>query len=731
MLADGSGNAASPRTSGCGQIGGSEADSLLALQERVGVGTLQVHADNNVPGDVSDNPVHYMRVRDSVRAWEAIGAGPVLLRWIRYGYRLPFTKFVSPFFYESSPPSTGDELTALRDIKRRLFEVGAVQRSSNRSFVSRSRLEPKKSGGFRLVVDLRHLNAHLKQYTCKYETLDSLQFIIEIDDWLLSADLQDGYYHLGIHPSDRKFITTMLDGELVEFCVLPFGLQTAPYVFTKLMRPMVRALRARGLRVAPYLDDFLFMARTFTQSIQLRDIADRLFSSLGLRRNAKKCQWEPTHELVHLGIGIDTKRGLFLIPPTKLQTLSAAASSLLRYASSHRRWVSAKRLSKVCGLASSLRLAFPMAATVTRSLHDALATKADWHSDCRLDKQAIRDLQFLVDLPLEQCSKAIFKPSPTITMHTDASDIAWGAVFNELVPARAFFDDRESALHITAKELLAVLNGLESFDQQIDHKAVIRLVTDNMAVRGVLNKGSSASAMLMSIYRRIVHLCMRKGVLIQAEYIPSEENTFADLLSRFYSLAEWALSSDFFRDHHLIFDSGAVVDRFATRQNRVVPRFNSFFPEPGSEGDAFNVSWEGDLNWINPPLGLLPRVVNKLSQEKRARAVMLAPYWPSAVWFPRLLRLASGHVQLIDDFAKYVVSFAQDARQAEVLKNPRWKFMLVYIDDRSPDRGLSHQIHHSLRPIATKLGLLPDVDPFSWLKNQPAERNFAFQHLRC
>jgi hypothetical protein len=43
--------------------------------------------------------------------------------------------------------------------------------------VSASRLEPKTSGGFRHIVDLRPINVHLPVPKCKYETLAMLPFL--------------------------------------------------------------------------------------------------------------------------------------------------------------------------------------------------------------------------------------------------------------------------------------------------------------------------------------------------------------------------------------------------------------------------------------------------------------------------------------------------------------------------------------------------------------------------
>ena len=39
------------------------------------------------------------------------------------------------------------------------------------------------------------------------------------------------------------------------FAVLPFGLSTACYLFTKLLRPLIRYWRGQGLKAILYLDD--------------------------------------------------------------------------------------------------------------------------------------------------------------------------------------------------------------------------------------------------------------------------------------------------------------------------------------------------------------------------------------------------------------------------------------------------------------------------------------------
>jgi hypothetical protein len=68
------------------------------------------------------------------------------------------------------------------------------------AWVSASRLEPKKSGGFRHLVDLRPINRHILVPKCKYETLSLLPSLSRWGDLGISVDMLSGYYALGVDP---------------------------------------------------------------------------------------------------------------------------------------------------------------------------------------------------------------------------------------------------------------------------------------------------------------------------------------------------------------------------------------------------------------------------------------------------------------------------------------------------------------------------------------------------
>ncbi|KAI8432187.1 hypothetical protein MSG28_004646 [Choristoneura fumiferana] len=56
--------------------------------------------------------------------------------------------------------------------------------------------------------------------------------------------------HRGTHKDHRKYLRFMFNDSLYEFNCLPFGLATAPYAFTKLLKPVMEFLREQGIRTS-------------------------------------------------------------------------------------------------------------------------------------------------------------------------------------------------------------------------------------------------------------------------------------------------------------------------------------------------------------------------------------------------------------------------------------------------------------------------------------------------
>ena len=126
-------------------------------------------------------------------------------------------------------------------------------------FVSQIFQAEKKDGGHRPVVNLKCLNQYVKTEHFRMEGLYLLPDLLQAQDWMVRLDLKDAYLQVPIHLNHQHLLTFQWEGKNYMFKCLPFGLSSAPRVFTKLLKPVVGFLRQIGCRLIIYLDDMLIL----------------------------------------------------------------------------------------------------------------------------------------------------------------------------------------------------------------------------------------------------------------------------------------------------------------------------------------------------------------------------------------------------------------------------------------------------------------------------------------
>ena len=104
-------------------------------------------------------------------------------------------------------------------------------------------------------MNLRHVNRSLWKQKFKYEDLRVVMMLFDPGEWMFSFDLKSGYHHIDVAQKHRKYLGLSWEGVLYSFVVMPFGLSSTPYVFNKMMRPLVKLRRSKGLKVVVNLDD--------------------------------------------------------------------------------------------------------------------------------------------------------------------------------------------------------------------------------------------------------------------------------------------------------------------------------------------------------------------------------------------------------------------------------------------------------------------------------------------
>ena len=115
-----------------------------------------------------------------------------------------------------------------------------------------------------------------------------LRDLLRPGDWMASIDLKDAYFSVTMAQQDRKLLQFSWQGQIYEFQCLPFGLSSAPRVFTKLLKPVTVLLRQRGIRLILYLDDMLLVAQSKVELRSFVKLVPQLLQLLGFNINWDK-----------------------------------------------------------------------------------------------------------------------------------------------------------------------------------------------------------------------------------------------------------------------------------------------------------------------------------------------------------------------------------------------------------------------------------------------------------
>jgi hypothetical protein len=139
----------------------------------------------------------------------------------------------------------------------------------------------------------------------------------EKGDYSFSYDLTSGYYHVPLHLLSRRFIVGFQwKSVYCQYNCLPFGLSTAPWVFSKIIRELVMYWKGKGINILPYLDDLLFLIYGYEAGINLARIIEEDMRLAGLSINWDKSDNIPLQERVHLGFLVNLAEGLFIVSIT-------------------------------------------------------------------------------------------------------------------------------------------------------------------------------------------------------------------------------------------------------------------------------------------------------------------------------------------------------------------------------------------------------------------------------
>ena len=193
-----------------------------------------------VPDQINSKP----SLAGCAASWRACALSPWVLRTITKEYVLQFAHPPPPFggviqsvVQQGQSHFLRKEIDSL--LRKEAISIVPPEEAAS-GFYSRYFLVPKKDGNYRPILDLRVLNKALMLLKFRMLTPRRLVQFVRPNDWFITIDLKDFYFHVPIHPRHRRFLRFAFGGIAYQFHTLPFCLALAPRVFTKCQAAIAR-----------------------------------------------------------------------------------------------------------------------------------------------------------------------------------------------------------------------------------------------------------------------------------------------------------------------------------------------------------------------------------------------------------------------------------------------------------------------------------------------------------
>ena len=578
-----------------------------------------------------------------------------MAKWIEHGVPIDFVTEPAPHKRKSCIVNH-DELVFTREQIKELLARDVIGTDVIAKVICPLGVVPKKGvKRFRLIHNVRFVNASCARKPFAYEQLTDLQNLLVGGEWMCKFDLAAGYHHIPLQPGQRKYFGFEFEGKVYTWKQLFFGLSPAPYIFTMILRNVAARWRFDGINLVHFLDDFCIFARSKALCWQQMQRVRRDLEALGFVINMEKSVLEPTQELEFLGYEVNTvNEPRFTVPQTRVAKLLADLQLL---AALQGKAVRVRKVASVAGQILSMSLALSPARLFTRGLYRVVDSvhrhelPGGWNALVTLSPVAAGEVEFWLEgLTVWNGSPILRSASVRVVqVWSDASHVhGWGGwTANPLVHTRTLVDHTpvrtfnaqgrwsvlEAEEHINLQELRGFYNTAQALVPVIPRGSRIRPRLDNTCAISYLNNGGGRIPLLTALVKKVWLLFVQQGwVLEPAVHVRGVYNTLADWLSRNFDSCDWKLNPREFHKLDLLWGPHEH-DRCASAQNHQnnLP-FDSLYYEPGAAGhDTFTQWWRPTNNWVNGDFGQLSRLV-ALCRDQRACGTFIAPRWPRPWW---------------------------------------------------------------------------------------------------
>lgn len=575
---------------------------------------------------------HAGRLKYFIKSWEALTSDTTILQFIK-GYKIPFSRKVVQFHVPKIKNFSEKEIIDYKLVIQKLLDCGAISRCEpvKGQFLSPYFLREKPNGDKRFILNLKKLNEFIDPPHFKMENIKTVMSLVSIDDYMATLDMLDAFMMIAIHEIFKKYLRFLFQNQLYEFNCLPFGLNVSPYVFTKLLKPVINYLRAKGYKSVFYLDDIYLLGKTVKECNENVSTTMDLLLSLGFLFN-KKCELKPEKIQKFLGFILNSERMILTLPEEKIHKVTKFSKYFLTKDKFKIREF-AKFIGTLISICPATKYGWLYVKLLEREKFLALRKfNNNYDKSMSISEECKKDIKWW-KTNVENVSAPIKRSNYVLTVFSDASLTGWGASCEDN-KTHGWWNNKESSLHINELELIAAFYALKCYAKDYENCEILLRIDNTTAISYINRMGGIQFPNLNKIARKIWQWCESKNLIIFASYIKSKENVIADKESRVLTIeTEWELNQNQFnmlKSRFGKFD----IDLFATNINKKCEKFVSWHRDPESfVVDAFTIRWHQYYFYAFPPFSLILRVLNKIINDK-ATGVLIVPHWPTQSWYP-------------------------------------------------------------------------------------------------
>lgn len=168
-----------------------------------------------------------------------------------------------------------------------MIKQGIIEKAET-NFINPVVIVKKKDNSIRICLDARKINQITSPLYDKPVNIESIIGRLKANCLYTKLDLKNSFWLIPLHKDSRKYTGFSIEGNIYQFCVVPFGLQSSS---AALIRALQVILNKYDDFCNHYVDDILIFSENEKKHYEHIKIILNELDKSGLKLNIEKCQF--------------------------------------------------------------------------------------------------------------------------------------------------------------------------------------------------------------------------------------------------------------------------------------------------------------------------------------------------------------------------------------------------------------------------------------------------------